>query len=278
MPGKSLRRRVSRSPLAPVASFPVRAARVARHDASVVGRSLRWLFTSREHHNYTYHLTALNQQHLVWFLVAVTGREPKEIRGYLDELTGDHALAEHIRTSTASADRRYLADREVRYGRRLGWYGLIRALRPAHVVESGVDKGLGSCVIAAALLRNAEEGAPGRLSGLDINPEAGYLLHSEPWSSVVDLTIGDSLRTIPAMTTPIDLFLHDSNHSVQHERDEFDAVEAKLADGAVLASDNSAVTDVLPSHAERTGRKFLYFAEQPANHWFPGDGIGVAWT
>src|SRR5690606_39568112 len=42
--------------------------RVARHDARMIGTSLRWLFTSREHHNYTYDLTPLNRSHLAWFV------------------------------------------------------------------------------------------------------------------------------------------------------------------------------------------------------------------
>jgi predicted O-methyltransferase YrrM len=159
----------------------------------------------------------------------------------------------------------------------MGWYAMVRARRPAHVVETGVDKGLGSCVLAAALLRNAAEGHPGRVSALDINPEAGYLAAAPPWSSVVDLVIGDSVASIGALTTPVDLFLHDSDHSVAHERAEFAAVEPKLAPGALLLTDNVTTTNVLARHAEQTGRRFLAFTERPARHWFPGDGIGAAW-
>ena len=43
----------------------------------------------------------------------------------------------------------------------IGWYSLIRATRPKIVIETGVDRGLGTAVIAAALKRNAEEGFPG---------------------------------------------------------------------------------------------------------------------
>jgi len=268
---------VSTSRLAPVAIFPVRAARVLRHDAQVVGRSTRWLFTSREHHNYTYNLTALNREHLVWYLAAVTDLPAKDLRGYLDEIEGDDALRRHILSTTAQAGRRGLADRQVRYGRRIGWYALVRALKPKHVVETGIDKGLGSLVIASALLRNAAEDAPGRLTAMDINPEAGYLTKADPWASVIDVVIGDSIGSIAGLQTPIDLFLHDSDHAVEHERNEFRTAEPKLADNAVLASDNAAVTDVLPKHAESTGRKFLFFAEEPDRHWFPGDGIGLAW-
>ena len=277
MSGTALRRAVARSALAPVAAFPRRLARVARHDARVFGASARWLFTSREHHNYTYDLTPLSREHLLWFVSVVCDVPVATIRGYVQELEGDQALREHIVRATAASARRGLADRQVRYARRLGWYAFVRATRPAHVVETGVDKGLGTCVLAAALLRNVAEGHPGRVTSLDINPEAGYLARAEPWSSVVDLVIGDSIASINALDRPVDMFLHDSDHSVAHERREFEAVEPKLAPGALLLSDNATVTGVLPKHAERTKRRFLAFRENPARHWFPGDGIGVAW-
>lgn len=94
---------------------------------------------------------------------------------------------------------------------------------------------------------------------------------------MVDLVIGDSVASIGALDRPVDLFLHDSDHSRVHEKREFEAVEAKLAPGAMLLTDNVTVTDVLADHAERTGRRFLAYRETPAGHWYPGDGIGVVW-
>ncbi|SCG38698.1 O-methyltransferase [Micromonospora inositola] len=277
MDATKLRRAIARTPLAPVAAFPVRLARVARHDAKVLRTSARWLVTSREHHNYTYELTKLSRHHLAWFVSVVCDVPVKQVRAYLNEIETDEELRRHIERATAAASRRGLADKHVRYARRIGWYATVRARKPAHVVETGVDKGLGSCVLAAALLRNAAEGHPGRLTSLDINPEAGYLARATPWADVVDLVIGDSVASIAALDRPVDLFLHDSDHSRVHEKSEFEAVEPKLAPGAMLLTDNVTVTNVLAEHAERTGRRFLAYRETPARHWYPGDGIGVAW-
>ncbi|MEV0605311.1 class I SAM-dependent methyltransferase [Polymorphospora rubra] len=277
MTGTNFRRRIARTPLAPVAAFPKRLATVARHDARVLGVSARWLFTSREHHNYTYDLTPLSRQHLAWFVSVTCDLPVTQVRSYLTEIETDDDLRRHIEQTTAKAARRGLADRQVRYARRIGWYAIVRATRPAHIVETGVDKGLGTCVLAAALLRNAAEGHPGRVTSLDINPEAGYLAQAPPWSDVVDLVIGDSIASIDALDRPVDLFLHDSDHSVAHERREFEAVEPKLAPGARLLTDNVTTTNVLAEHAERTGRRFLAYRESPDRHWFRGDGIGLAW-
>ncbi|SDX93439.1 Predicted O-methyltransferase YrrM [Micromonospora pattaloongensis] len=277
MTATNFRRTIARTPLAPVAAFPKRLARVARHDARVLRASARWLFTSREHHNYTYDLTGLSREHLAWFVSVTCDVPVKQVRGYFAEIEQNAELRAHIEQTTANSARRGLADRHVRYARRIGWYAIVRAKRPAHVVETGVDKGLGSCVLAAALLRNAAEGHPGRVTSLDINPEAGYLAKASPWSDVVDLVIGDSIASIGALDRPVDMFLHDSDHSVAHERREFEAIEPKLAPDALLLTDNVTVTNVLGQHAERTGRRFLAYRETPARHWFPGDGIGLAW-
>lgn len=260
-----------------MAAFPKRLMRVARHDARVLRVSARWLFTSREHHNYTYDLTALSREHLAWFVSVVCEVPVAQVKIYLKEIESDEPLRRHIEQTTAASARRGLADRQVRYARRIGGYAMVRAKRPAHVVETGVDKGLGTCVLAAALLRNAAEGHPGRVTSLDINPEAGYLAKAQPWSTVVDLVIGDSIASIGALERPVDFFLHDSDHHTAHERREFDAIEPKLAPGALLLTDNVTVTNVLAQHAARTGRRFLAYRETPARHWFPGDGIGVAW-
>lgn len=267
---------MARSPLARIAAFPVRAMNVLKHDAKVLKTSMHWLLRSREHHNYTYDLTRRNHEHLAWFLSSVTGATASEVRHWLEEVERDDALRSVLATGIATSPRRGLADRTVRYGRRIAWYACVRALKPRHVVESGIDKGLGSCLIAAALHRNAEEGHFGRLTALDINPDAGYLLHGN-YREFVDVIIGDSLTSIPALTTPVDLFIHDSWHSPEHEAAEFELVEDKLMESAMLLTDNAAETDVLIRHAERTGRRFLYFQEVPDRHWHPGDGTGIAW-
>jgi predicted O-methyltransferase YrrM len=274
---KRLRHAISRTPLAPIALFPIRLSKVAKYDLRILRSSVRWLITSREHHNYTYDLTALNREHLAWFVSDVCAVPVSRVREWMSELESDERLRDHIENTTAVSARRGLADRQVRYARRAGWYAMVRAIKPARVVETGTDKGLGTCVIAAALLRNAAEGHPGRVTSLDVNPEAGYLTKAEPWAGVIDLVIGDSVAALGALADTVDIFLHDSDHRASHERREFTAVEPRLAEDAIVLTDNVTKTDALLRHAEATGRRFLAFREQPTQHWYPGDGIGAAW-
>lgn len=250
-------------------ALPLRIQVVARHVFRQVIVAVRWLALSREHTNFTYDLEPRSVEHLCWFVSNVTARPIEEIRGFVRELEEDVELREHVRTATRAADRRWLADDIVRYGRRLGWYAFVRATNPALVVETGTDKGLGTCVIAAALLRNGS----GKVVTIDLNRDSGYLL-GPPYSDVIDRWVGDSVSLLPELSR-VDMFLHDSLHTPEHELAELATLD--LSPDAWVLSDNSHATDALATWAESTGRNFLFFDERPAHHWYPGAGIGVAW-
>jgi predicted O-methyltransferase YrrM len=267
---RQLRRRLASSALAPVAAIIPRALVVGQHNARAWKQSVRWLLRSRETTNYTYNLTASNREHLAWFVANVADIDVRQARAYLDEIEQDDALRTHVQVSTAASVRRGVADHEVRYGRRIGWYALVRAFKPQHVVETGTDKGLGAVVLAAALLRNGS----GRLTTIDVNPHAGYLITGR-YATVGELRVGDSLAVLGELDG-VDLFLHDSDHSAVYEAAELSLVTPRLTGRAVVLSDNASLTSALAEWSERHGRRFLFFDERPAEHWYPGAGIGVS--
>ncbi len=184
-------------------------------------------------------------------------------------------LIDHVRTTTMNSDRAFLADRSIRFGRRLGWYALARALKPRIIIESGVDKGLGACLLAAALRRNARDGDCGHYFGTDINPHAGYLL-SGPYAEFGTLLYGDSVATLRTFNSNIDIFINDSDHSPEYEALEYLAIKDKLSEQAIILGDNAHCTDKLLEFSVRECRQFLYFQERPSGHWYPGGGIGIS--
>jgi Methyltransferase domain len=268
----NLRRRIATSPIARGAALPLRTKVVARYDAYLIGRSLDWLVRDRETHNFTYDLNPLNHNQLCWYICAVTGAEIRQVRAWMQELEDDSRLVDHLTRRLSSNPRRNICAREPHWARRSGWYAMVRAIRPDHVVETGTHLGLGSCVIAAALLRNGH----GRLTTIDIDPAAGYLI-GDPWASVIDLRTGSSIDLL-ATLKDVDFFLHDSLHTYDYESTELAAVEPNLHAGAIILSDNAHDSPALSDWAERTGRQYLFFKEQPSDHWWPGDGIGAAWA
>jgi predicted O-methyltransferase YrrM len=241
------------------------------------GLAVRWAFTSKEYYNHSYHLTGLNQQYLASYISVVSGHELAAIENFISELENDRALRDTLEQRTRESRDRHNCDVEPRYGRRLGWYALVRATKPRVVLETGVDRGLGTAVIAAALKRNTEEGFPGIVYATDIMPDCGHLL-AEPYKSFCRVLLGDSVETLKQFKEPVDIFLHDSDHRAEYEWAEFIAIEPRLHSGSLVLSDNSQQTSKLREFARKIGKTFLYFQDAPKNHWWPGDGIGAVFA
>lgn len=235
----------------------------------------RWIWLDTEGSNFYYKLKPLNQIHLAHAISAATGEDFLKIQNYFNELEGDEKLREHIKSSVLKAG--YGSDIEVNFGRRLGWYAIVRSTKPKVVIETGVDHGVGSCVLVSALIRNALEGAPGNYYGTDINPEAGKLLCGE-YSHYGEILYGDSITSLRKFKGDIDLFINDSDHSSSYELLEYQTISNKLTPNGIILGDNSHGTDSLSTFSEQTGRNFIFWAENPLNHWYPGAGIGISWS
>jgi predicted O-methyltransferase YrrM len=239
--------------------------------------AIKWLFTSRETTNFTYDLEVDNKRYLAAMIADIFGMSCGRVMDFIEELENDAELRAHILDETAKSDFAFLADSTIRYGRRVGWYAVVRAMKPKVVVETGVDKGMGSCVLTAALRRNAQEGSGGKYYGTDINPRAGYLL-SGPYAEFGEILYGDSIESLDTLNLQIDLFINDSDHSADYEAAEYETIADKLSENAVLLSDNVQCSSRLLDFSLKNSRQFLAYQEKPANHWYPGAGIGFSFV
>ena len=277
------RARISSVSSALEGSFAIEQGRLFRYRAFYVARyywpklraGVSWLRESRETSNFTYDLTPRNELHLAHLLALVTGRPAQEIAGYFDELRHDIALRNVVIDQVERLERRGGYDPVARYGRRIGWYALVRTMKPKVVIETGVEKGLGAMVLCAALLRNAREGAEGRYYGTDIDRGAG-MLFCEPYRNMGEILYGDSIETLSAFTEAVDIFINDSDHSADYEGREYRVIAPRLSEHALIIGDNAHVTDELLKFSSETGRQFVFFREEPANHWYLGAGIGLS--
>lgn len=236
----------------------------------------RWLFKSREITNFTYGLTSLNKSYLAALISNITNKDYRQIADYISEIESDHDLLNHVKQSTRNSRDSYMADEDAKFAKRMGWYAFVRAMKPKVVVETGVDKGLGSCVITAAIKKNKEEGFDGYYYGTDINPKAGYLLSGE-YSKYGEILYGDSIESLKKLDKTVDIFINDSDHSAAYEALEYETIKDKLTKDSIILGDNSHVTDKLLNFSNANGMKFIFFKEEPLNHWYPGAGIGVAY-
>ena len=125
---------------------------------------------------------------------------------------------------------------------RLG-YLLCRLISPSVVLETGVAYGVSSVFILKALEVNGR----GTLHSIDLPP-----LRREQerfWGIAVPEALkvrwrlhrGSSARVLPTLleeASTIDLFVHDSLHTLRNMRREFDTVWPHLRNGAVLMADD----------------------------------------
>lgn len=266
----STRAKILESRLLPLLVFPYRCRLIIRYLFRALKKSIPWLFRSKEFANFTYDLTPSNKEYLAWFIANVCDTSEGEIRGYFEELESSVRLQKYINDRLQQHRRGNEIDSEAFFGRRIGWYAIVRATKPKIVVETGTEKGLGSLVLAEALIKNES----GRLITIDMEPSSGLLIGPE-YGGVIERMIDNSLQAISKIDR-IDLFIHDSDHSAEHESREFKLLQSRLSSKGIVLSDNSHVTTELAKWSLEHGRRFVYFAEQPLNHWYPGAGIGVS--
>ena len=95
-------------------------------------------------------------------------------------------------------------------------------------------------------------------------------LRSRPGSQIC------TSRRMVCFTEPVDLFINVSDHSTEYERREYELIEQKLTESAVILGDNAHCNSELHDFSARSNRQFLYWQEWPINHWYPGCGIGFS--
>lgn len=141
---------------------------------------------------------------------------------------------------------------------RITLYCLTRLLRPELVVETGVYYGGNSAFILSALNRNGK----GELVAIDLPQStmtSAELSERHPWvgdselyqsgykpgfiipnnlRTRLNLVIGDSKQVLKGLGPGIDLFVHDSEHTVSNVTSELDTIWNRMSSkGVVLVDD-----------------------------------------
>jgi len=231
-----------------------------------------WAAERSEEDNFLYDIDGHSRTSLAHLLAVLFGGSAETYRAYFREIEEDTSFHHHVTTQLREA----LPDASsVHIGRRLGWYAIAQHLKPRLVIETGVDFGLGSCVLCAALLRNKAEGFAGQYIGTDNNPLAGRLF-AAPYNTVGCIAYGDSIETLSSLRDPVDLFINDSDHTAGYEAREYEIIAPLLNARSVVLSDNSHANTVLADFSEKRGRRYAFFKEVPKDHWYPGAGIGIS--
>jgi len=205
-------------------------------------------------------------------LAFATGRPAAEIGTYVREVEDDAVFLAEVRGALARWTT--YAPRAVDFMLPRRWgsvffnevtlYALVRAARPGTIVETGGTPGKSTAFILRALDRNGR----GHLYTIDLPPppaEPVSLVARSAWHERRPpglgpgwavptglrgrhtLLIGPSERLLAGLLDrlgELDVFFHDSDHSYENMRAEYEAAAARLRPGGVLVSD-----DVLANRA-----------------------------
>jgi predicted O-methyltransferase YrrM len=253
-------------------AFPIRLKSVVHFNFHNISKSLYWLINRSEFTNYNYDITRLNRDYLVSFIAYITNKDYNFVKSIFLEIENNKDFKEILNAEIAKIKRKYELPKQVFFARRLGWYVLVRILKPNVVVETGTDKGLGTLLIAQAL----KENGGGKVYTLDIDPFSGVLINQNYWDNI-EVIKGNSVENL-RLIKKIDMFIHDSDHSESHEKAEFESIQENLSDNAIVISDNSQFTDALLDWSNKNNRRFIFFKEESKDHWYPGAGIGISQT
>lgn len=158
-------------------------------------------------------------------------------------------------------------------------YCIVRHLRPETVVETGVGAGLSSGFMLKALEMNGA----GRLFSIDLpnhetvlsregriplaiailpeGKEPGFLVPQSLRQRWV-LRIGKTQKILPKLLqelSRVDIFFHDSEHTLENMLFEYDESWPYIREGGLLLSDNVNDNNAFSEFARKVGRNFSHF-------------------
>lgn len=167
---------------------------------------------------------------------------PEEILRFLGlDLDGEYSsqfrdaiLAIEHRATRVSLPYPHYFDVAPRTGELL--FHLVRASRPEVVVETGIANGHSTALILAALDLNDT----GTLHSVDIKNDVGALVpdHHPRWVKHIGDGSSAALEGVLNNIEPVDLFIHDSDHSYGAQRAEYDIAARHGSSRFILASDD----------------------------------------
>jgi predicted O-methyltransferase YrrM len=192
-------------------------------------------------------------------LAALTGSTTSQFRQFLGEPCKDGRFYEHLQnverefggTSSIGADL---------YAKRvLMQYAIIRAVKPECVLETGIANGVSSAYLLLAMERNQN----GMLYSIDVN-DGSYLPSGKTVGWVVPewlrkrwtVHLGDARELLPrvlAELKSLDVFIHDSLHTYEHMKFEYDQAYPYLRQDGILISDDALWNPAFKEFAHKVG-------------------------
>jgi predicted O-methyltransferase YrrM len=179
------------------------------------------------------------------FLAGVTGSSPAAIREFLNEPFDDAEFVSHFRRAQELLRGVEAIGADCYAKRVLLQYAVVRAQKPYRILETGVANGVSSAYLLLALQRNEK----GELHSIDVGDgsfvpggqSTGWLVPNwlrKRWT----LHLGEARECLPRVLDQlgtVDIFIHDSVHTYEHMKLEYQLAYPHLPPGGILVSDDA---------------------------------------
>lgn len=200
-----------------------------------------------------FYATSISRTNEIIFCCQVLGCGEAAVEEAFSELEQDETFVRQI----SKRYERVRPDSPIAFsiGRFKVWYAIVRLLKPNVVLETGVHDGLSSTLILRAMSLNCR----GCLLSIDL-PSLDLPIHvdgpgwlvPEELKSRWRLNIGDARLLLPRLSheyAPIDVFIHDSDHSSEFQNFEYRTVRPFLSTTGLLLTDD-AIPEMFSKLAE----------------------------
>jgi predicted O-methyltransferase YrrM len=193
------------------------------------------------------------------FLAAATGVSTRDIRRFLDEPSKTPGFLEHLQNNGGAFRATSISSADLYAKKVLLQYVAVRGLRPGLVVETGVANGVSSSYLLLALRQNGR----GMLHSIEVGDSSYLPPGRAPGWIIPDtlrdrwtLHLGDARKLLPELLqrlAELDVFIHDSLHTDEHMRFEFEQAYPHLRDGGLLIADDALWNSAFSNFARQVG-------------------------
>jgi len=243
-----------------------------RHEGVSVRRHLGYLLLDPEVESFTYRVE--NVQDMLAAIAEVTGLPLSTLERFAREAETDPELGDRLARRLRW---RFDVKHRQLLGHRLGWYVLVRAVRPPLVCETGIYHGLGSLAILRALEANGAEGAPGELLSFDVSPDAGSIVDRSrhpTWRPVVGSTRDTLERAV--MGRRVAALFQDTPHTDENQSFEFGVAFRHSAPELLLVDSSGGISPTLQRLSHERDGTYRCVDLVAADHWYTPAALAFA--
>jgi hypothetical protein len=230
---------------------------------------IKYILFGNEISNFTYKINNIDE--IIDIAHIITGKKKILIKKIIEEINFKNNKFKNIFSVFFFKHfEKYKIDKKI-FGRRIIWYVLARIIKPNLIIESGIDKGLGTGLLTYSCYKNNKTNKKKfNYIGIDIKKNCNIFCNKNNLLyKNSNIYYSDSLKIIKNLKSKDKIiYISDAKHNYNFEMKEFKLIKKKLSEGSLIISDTSSGS--LRNFSEKNSKNIISFHEEPFDHWYNG--------